>query len=124
MKDRADSVRLGINANLTSATDNLALVDELGKQARLLRWERLKTARRLLPKERVARCIWSKVACYVEMWKSKSGKPAHFRKVFTCGSRAMCPICAAKITERNKQDLQKAINAAYGVHGDVDHGTP
>ena len=108
MKERK-SARLGINANLTSALD----LDEQGKQIRLLRWERLKTARRLMPKERVARCVWAKVAHFVEMWKSKSGKPGHFRKIYTCGSRAMCPICAAKITERNKQDLQKAINAAY-----------
>jgi hypothetical protein len=111
MKARAAKSRLGINANLTSLPD----LDEAGKQARSLRWERLKMARKLLPKERVARCIWSQVAHYVEMWKSKSNKPAHFRKVFTCGSRAMCPICAAKITERNKQDLQMGINAAYGL---------
>jgi len=108
---QARDATLGINANLTSALD----VEERGKQIRTLRWERLKTARKLLPKERVARCIWSKVAYYVEMWKSKSGKPGHFRKVFTCGSRAMCPICAAKISERNKQDLQNGINAAYGL---------
>jgi hypothetical protein len=83
--------------------------------AQKLRFERLKAARRLMPNERVAKCLWQMVAQYFEVWKSRTGKPAHFRKIFTCGSRAMCPVCAAKITERCKNDLVAAFDVCH-VH--------
>lgn len=37
---------------------------------------------------------------------------SHFRGVATCGSVWMCPICAAKITERRKLELQIAVTEA------------
>ncbi len=83
--------------------------------AQVLRFERLRAARRLMPNERVAKCNWQKIAPYFEVWKSKTNKPARFRKIFICGSRAMCPVCAAKITERCKNELIAAFNVGH-VH--------
>lgn len=83
--------------------------------AQKLRFERLKAARRLMPNERVAKCNWQKIAPYFEIWKSKRNKPSRFRKIFICGSRAMCPVCAAKITERCKNELIFAFNVGH-VH--------
>jgi hypothetical protein len=89
------------------------------QDARWLRFERQKQARRLLPAEGVRRCFWSKISKYVEGWKStRRGGLAHFRNVMTCGSVWMCPVCAAKISERRKIDLESGIEAAQllGLH--------
>lgn len=83
--------------------------------AQTLRFERQKAARRLMPNERVAKCNWIKIAPYFEVWKSKANRPARFRKIFACGSRAMCPVCAAKITERCKNELVAAFDVGH-VH--------
>lgn len=81
--------------------------------ARTLRFERQKMARRLLPAEAVRRCFWSKIGKYVEGWKSiDRGGLAHFRNVMTCGSVWMCPVCASKISERRKVELESGIAAA------------
>lgn len=87
--------------------------------SRLLRFQRLKGARRLLPAERVASCIWTPVSAYVEIWKTSKqaaadgvGARAHYRGVVTCGSVWMCPVCAAKISERRRLELAETIQAA------------
>jgi hypothetical protein len=43
-----------------------------------------------------------------EVWYSPEFKKSHFAKLITCGSVWMCPVCAAKITERRRQELREA----------------
>lgn len=86
--------------------------DDLAKFTRLLRWQRQRGARLLLPDERVARCVWVRVKPMVETWKERKVKRAHYRGLVTCASVWMCPICAAKITERRRVELQETIDKA------------
>lgn len=114
---------LSINAKFASAPD------ELHRESRRLRWERLATVRDLLGDERLAidgmilknapvgkrvsKCMWVNVQYVVEHWRMEGVKgSSHFRGVATCGSVWMCPICAAKITERRKLELQIAVTEA------------
>jgi len=77
-----------------------------------LRWERIKTARKLLPGERVAKCHWLPVSSLITIWKNQQAAATHFRNIFTCGSVWHCPVCAAKITHQRRQELQQALNRA------------
>lgn len=73
-------------------------------------------ARRLLPDERVAECIRrinpvkENEGTVKVMQGTKHAKP-FFKGVITCGSAWVCPICAAKITERRKVELQDGLVA-------------
>jgi hypothetical protein len=82
-----------------------------------MRWSRQEVARELLPKERVNKCLWFRVGTYAEIWKLKDKAleyaRAHYRGLMMCGSVWMCPICAAKITERRRLELQETIDAGY-----------
>ena len=113
---------------IIKSTSALPSFEEKNKHARGLRWQRQAAARELMSGEKrttrkggfirgelVSRCMWSQLSKYVEGWKSKSGGAAHFRSVMTCGSVSMCPICAAKITERRKQELESGVMAAHGL---------
>ena len=109
---------LGINTSIASHTrenGEIADSDAGSKLSRSERWERQKVAGDLLPKERVAKCFWVRIATYVEIWKpnDQSQKRAHYRGLMMCGSVWMCPLCAAKITERRRLELQEVIDAAH-----------
>lgn len=80
--------------------------------ARLLRWARQSTANRLLQGERVAKCYRVKVKKKIETLISKKYKRAFYKGLMTCGSVWHCPVCAAKITERRRVELQKVIDLA------------
>ena len=51
------------------------------------------------------------------VYRSESG--ASFSNLATCGSVWHCPICAAKITETRRQELQGAINTWAKQDGEV-----
>ena len=71
-------------------------------------------ARHLLPGERVACCLRRRQAgrdC-VEVWYLQQLRRARFGGLQTCASVWMCPVCAAKITERRKLELTAALVAA------------
>jgi len=106
---------LVVNTRTTSLPPVFDAKNDIKKAAQKLRFDRLKAARMLMPNERVAKCLWNKIAKYVEGWKSKTEMPGHFRKVAMCGSLCMCPVCAMKITERRKIELEAAVNAAYRI---------
>lgn len=127
MSAKAGAARpLGINASIASplrpkgAQVEQFEPDEAAAFKRLLRFQRQRGARDLLPDERVSKCIWVRVQPLVEGWKSRdTAKPrAHYRGVYTCGSVWMCPVCAAKISERRRVELQETIDAAraQGFH--------
>lgn len=61
---------------------------------------------RLLPEERVAKCYRVRVKPFVEVLHSPKVQKAHYSGLMTCASVWMCPICAAKITERRRRELE------------------
>lgn len=112
---------LGIYTRTASALPDFTKENGLEtsqRLARLLRWRRQRMARKLLPKESIKKCCWTRIQPYAEGWKSKTGKPAHMRGIATCGSVSMCPVCAAKIRTHKRNELMSGIAAArlFGWH--------
>ena len=110
---RGEAPNLGINAKLAAQQAEEAEKRDREKSSRKLKWERLAAVRKLMPKNRVSKCIWVQIKYTVEIWKSSIDKPAHFRGVMTCGQAWVCPMCAAKISEYDRRDLEAGIIATY-----------
>jgi len=70
------------------------------------------SARELLPNERVAGCLRSRIFAGrpVEVYKALMFKAAFYANLQTCGSIWSCPVCASKITERRRLELQQGVN--------------
>jgi hypothetical protein len=84
---------------------------EEAKGHRLLKWALQAEARALLPTERVAQCLRqiNPKAAGVEVLHSPEHQVAHYKSLMVCGSVWMCPLCAAKISERRRDELERAI---------------
>jgi hypothetical protein len=67
-------------------------------------------SRSILPKSRTAKCL--RIRAYnaqVGVWKHHEHGTAAFSGLQTCGSVWACPVCAAKIAERRRVELQAAM---------------
>src|SRR6266699_746932 len=84
---------------------------EEARQSRLLRWALQAEARAILPKERVAEClrVINPMSIGVQVLHSPEHQIAHYKSLIICGSVWMCPLCAAKISERRRDELERAI---------------
>ena len=86
---------------------------ELDSKIRLVRAERYAcqaVARKALPGERVSMCLrFRNNSSEVQVWKHKKTAKAFYGGLVVCGSVWLCPICAAKISERRRIELQKAF---------------
>ena len=78
------------------------------------RWALQNKAARLLPHERVSYCMRAvqPQAMGVTILYTAQTQTAHYGGLETCGSVWACPICAAKVTERRRQELAQAVKAA------------
>lgn len=78
-------------------------------------------SRLLLPKERVRNCLRAVVkgGSAVGVWASEQHQRAHFKGLQTCSSVWHCPVCAAKVSERRRLELQAAIDVHRSSGGDV-----
>ncbi|MBX3036761.1 MAG: hypothetical protein KF758_07595 [Anaerolineales bacterium] len=79
---------------------------------RLKRWKRQDIAKKLLPKERVAKCFRVPIKIFIRVLKSKQFNRARYdgTTIVICGSVWHCPVCASKITEYRRKELQAAID--------------
>ncbi len=91
---------------------------------RLTKWILQVYARRLLPNERVARCM--RHVCWKRSKNPKweidvytDGQTAWFKGLEVCGSVWVCPVCAARLSERRREELQATINSAVRQGGGV-----
>lgn len=77
-------------------------------------------ARSILPSSRMAKCLRyvQKQRESVEIWRSTQYKRAHYAGLQTCSSVWACPVCSAKISERQRAELQTLI-AAHEAAGGV-----
>lgn len=75
-----------------------------------------RAAGKLLPRERVSGCGQKSMGGQVTI--HHHGGNAHFGGVETCGSVWHCPVCAAKVTEGRRADLD-ALLAAHRAAGGV-----
>ena len=95
--------------------------EEVGRQARLRRWELQNHAARLLPTDRVAACLRRQayLAEQIEIRYRPDVQAAHYRGLQTCGSVWHCPICAAKISERRREELAGLVEKHIAAGGSV-----
>ncbi len=70
-------------------------------------------ALRLVPHERVARCLRYPYPLASEVQvlhgRGPQGETARFGGLEVCGSVWLCPVCAAKITERWRRELEENV---------------
>lgn len=83
------------------------------------KWELQTAARQLLPEERVASCHRLMADAARGVTIRRDGQKAWFSGVAVCGSVWCCAVCAQKIAEQRRQQLQRAIDTCIGQGGDV-----
>lgn len=104
-----------ILGNTTNYVTSQAVTgDQVRRQGRARKYRLQDAAARLLPDWRVAWCLNRAVSAPghsrgVEVWLDHEQLRAHYSGLATCGSVWTCPICASKISERRRQDLERAV---------------
>lgn len=90
-------------------------------QNRLERFALQSVVRQILPKSRTANCLRlrQKNANVVEIWRSAEHRRAHYGGLQTCASVWACPVCAAKISERRRQELHQLMAAHRAAGGTI-----
>lgn len=110
------------------------------RENRLFRFALQSAARDLLPERRVAWCLRrlgvdpksksKQVYRSVHVCYSPSIERAHYKHLIVCGELWNCPLCASKISERRRVELQQAIDhnqdlevalASYTLQHDGSH---
>ncbi|WP_282035434.1 protein rep [Metabacillus indicus] len=90
---------------------------ELDERLRLARTERYacqSIVREVFPSERVAICLRNRIKVFneydgIKVWRHKKTSKAFYSGLMVCGSVWLCPVCAAKISERRRRELQQAF---------------
>lgn len=93
--------------------DRFRSPDETPQQRRYRLQE---AAQKLLPNERVGRCMRSPRSGVneISVMRSQDGKSAHFSGCMVCGSVWMCPVCAERVANERRKELEHALNAWQG----------
>jgi len=95
--------------------DNKALPVEFEDKPtldRFLRYQMQSVAKHLLPHNRVGLCLRHQIERYgdVSLFKHRSTQKAFYGGLMVCGSVWVCPVCAAKISERRRAELKTAFD--------------
>ena len=83
------------------------------KIARVERWRLQSKSRELLPGHRVGKCYRVMIKKVVSVFRSAESKKSFYGGLCVCGSIWACPVCASKITERRKVELEKVNTKDY-----------
>lgn len=94
-----------------SKTEKKIVQFEQQREARAERYALQSVAKDLLPNERVKICLRNMVGSNVEVRNHLKTNKAFYSGLMICGSVWTCPVCAAKISEKRKNELYKATNA-------------
>lgn len=108
MKTSAAGPRSGY---LGSIANNVSRSDE--GDVRIVRFALQAAARELAPASRVRVCLRAIVPGRdnVEVWHSPARQRAYYKNLITCNRVWICPVCAAKISERRRQEITRALAA-------------
>lgn len=105
---------LGINAKSWAIGSGKGLEGTFASGSRMdtrvARFSLQSVARNILPKSRTAKCL--RLRAYnseIQVWKHHEHQTAAYAGLQTCGSVWSCPVCAAKIAERRRVELQAAM---------------
>jgi hypothetical protein len=77
---------------------------------------RLMYDREALKQHRVCGCSRNIASDGVVVYRAVDGSNARFSNLMTCGSVWACPVCAAKVTEARREELDAAIKAWVSQH--------
>lgn len=104
-KGSADAKK-GDNKGLSAEFEDKPTVD------RFLRYQMQSAAKHLLPHNRVGLCLRHQIERYgnVSLFKHRSTQKAFYGGLMVCGSVWVCPVCAAKISERRRSELKAAFD--------------
>jgi len=80
-------------------------------------------ARELLPDERVADCLRKRIGADVPIHKSLETGSTFFSNLETCTSIWACTCCAAKISERRRNEVKTAIDSHLLIGGQISFCT-
>ncbi len=89
--------------------------DDDSLHGKVARHRQRRAAARALPSERVCTCGQNAIGRSVLLHK-RDGQ-AHYSGVETCGSVWHCPVCAAKITEARKAEVEAVLRAHLAAGG-------
>lgn len=90
--------------------------------ARSNRWALKSVVNRLLPGSRTSKCmvLRAPIPGYglsdIDVCKGHTHGKAFYQGLLACGGVWTCPVCAAKISERRRQELKDAIQAGGGMN--------
>ena len=62
---------------------------------------------------RTAKCKWVNVSGFIGVHASREHSSAFYTGLMSCGSVWACPICAAKVQERRREEVAQAVTWAY-----------
>ena len=121
----SESGSLGINAKSCAIGLNKGPNGGFGPETRMntrvVRFALQSVSRNILPTSRTAKCL--RIRAYnseIQVWKHHEHGTAAYAGLQTCGSVWACPVCAAKIAERRRVELQTALalhRAGVGIAG-------
>lgn len=98
------------------------MIDDLQEKMRLIRTERYalqSVAKKALPTERVSKCLRFVASSDVSVWQHLKTKKAFYGGLQVCGSVWHCPICASKISEKRRLELQQAFELYKNEGGNI-----
>lgn len=95
---------------------------ELSEKLRAVRTERYacqSVARKAVPNERVGMCLRRINGSNVKVLKHQKTSKAFYDGLLVCGSVWLCPVCAAKISERRKLEIKQAFDIHKSEGGNI-----
>lgn len=109
---------LGTNAKYSAPTPEKPF-DPMA--ARVARFALQSVARKFLPDSRTNNCLRLRAfGKDIQVIRSKEYKTASYTGLQTCGSVWACPVCAAKIAERRRVEIQAAMACYKAADGSVN----
>lgn len=119
-KRRGKAYKMAINQGLQA---------ELDEKLRLSRAERYacqSVAKKALPNERVGICLRNRIVKKgedryedIKVWKHRKTHKAFYSGLAVCGSVWICPVCAAKISERRRKEMEIAFDTHKKEDGKI-----
>jgi len=107
------------SSGLVPDSDGVINLPTDSKENRIIRFQRQSIVRKLLPQSRTAKCLCHRMAGTVKVLKSKEHNKCHFADLIICGNVWSCPVCAAKISERRRVELARAVEQHTEAGGSV-----
>jgi Replication protein len=101
---------LPFTVEVTRSREAIAKVLRTPQKIRAERYMLKAAAAEILPNERVAKCLrWRKKDSAIQILKGKEHKKAFYSGLQVCASPWHCPVCSAKISERRREELRRAL---------------